>query len=255
MSKKYEMVVLVVRQNNHLKGVLCLVELFKFGINNCYVLSGEKYAILIDTCPERYAGALFETIKHKNITLLLLTHGHTDHIACTKYIAEKLHIPVAMHQKDYPLIQQPSAQKMSAVTPLGLAMCQKVKHQKPVPFFEPDIFLTHGQRLEEYGVKGKIFALAGHTEGSLGIWTPNKEFFVGDAMMHFTPFLKPCLYHNKLEMEHSFYNICQSDAAVIYMGHGKPIFKQNTLIKWTKVQYKTNMVSLNSCRCETKKKK
>ena len=112
-----------------------MVELFTFGINNCYVLSGEKYAILIDTCPERYAEALFETIKHKNITLLLITHGHTDHIACAKYISKKLHIPIAMHQKDQILIQQPSAQKMSALTPLGIVMCQKIKHQKPVAFF------------------------------------------------------------------------------------------------------------------------
>jgi len=235
-----------------------LVELFTFGINNCYVLSGEKYAILIDTCPERYAEALFETIKHKNITLLLITHGHTDHIACAKYISKKLHIPIAMHQKDQILIQQPSAQKMSALTPLGIVMCQNVKHQKPVAFFEPDILLTHGQRLEEYGVKGRVFALPGHTEGSIGVWTPNKEFFVGDAMMHISPILKPRIYHNKLDMERSFYNICQSDATAIYMGHGKPIFRQNTLIKNLKLQYKmyTNCISMG-CRqhIEMQKKK
>lgn len=224
-----------------------MVELFKFGVNNCYVLTGAKYAILIDTCPEQYANALFETIKHKNITLLLLTHGHADHIGCAKYISKKLHIPIAMHKKDEILIQQPSAQKMYACTPFGFALSQKIKHQKPVSYFQPDIYLTHGQRLEEYGVKGRIFALAGHTEGSIGVWTPNKEFFVGDAIMHMTPFLKPCIYYNQSEMEHSYHNIYQSDATSIYMGHGKPIFRQNTLKKCIKVQMSKSFVFTASC--------
>lgn len=234
-----------------------MVELFQFGINNCYVLSGAKYAILIDTCPERYANALFETVKHRNITLLLLTHGHADHIGSAKYISKKLHVPIAMHKKDEILIQQPSAQKMTACTPFGWISCQVIKRQKPVCFFEPDIFVTHGQRLEEYGVKGRIFALSGHTEGSIGVWTPNKEFLVGDAMMHISPFLKPCLYHNQYDMEHSYHNISQSDATSIYMGHGKPIFRQNTLIKSIKVQMSKSFVFTTSCRqhCQIEKKK
>ena len=42
-----------------------MVESFTFGINNCYILSDTKYAILIDTCPERYCNALFEAVKKK----------------------------------------------------------------------------------------------------------------------------------------------------------------------------------------------
>ncbi len=236
-----------------------MVESFTFGINNCYILSDTKYAILIDTCPERYCNALFEAVKNKNITLLIMTHGHTDHIGCAKYISNQLHIPIAMHQKDEILIQQPSAQKMLAHTPLGLILCQKIKNQKPVPYFQPDIFLTHGQSLKEYGIKARIFTLSGHTEGSMGIWTPNKEFFVGDAMMNIGASLKPRIYQNKMEMERSFYNIYQSDATAIYMGHGKPIFRQNTLIKCTKMQYKQykGCISMNASHqhCEIEKNK
>ena len=203
-----------------------MVECFTFGMNNCYVLHGEKYAILIDTCPQHYSNALFKIIKDKNISLLLLTHGHTDHIGCAAYIAKKLSIPIAMAEEDKILIEKPNARPLFAHTPLGFLLCQKIKHQKPVPFFQPDIFLTHAQRLEEYGIRGRIFALLGHTIGSVGVWTAKKELFVGDAMMHIGFSLKPRLYENKFHMEQSFRNIWQSDATAIYMGHGTPIFRQ-----------------------------
>ena len=71
--------------------------------------------------------------------------------------------------------------------------------------------------------------------------------------------LKPRIYQNKMEMERSFYNIYQSDATAIYMGHGKPIFRQNTLIKCTKMQYKQykGCISMNASHqhCEIEKNK
>ncbi len=217
-----------------------MVECFTFGINNCYILHGEKYAILIDTCPQQYSNALLNVIKNKNISLLLLTHGHTDHIGCADYIAKRLSIPIAMAQEDHILIERPNARPLFASTPLGFLICQGIKKQKTVPFFQPDIFLTHGQRLEEFGIQGRIFALPGHTAGSVGVWTARKEFFVGDAMMHIGFSLKPRLYENKSNMEQSFRNIWQSDATAIYMGHGTPVFRQARPI------FKPNIVTIKN---------
>lgn len=48
--------------------------------------------------------------------------------------------------------------------------------------FEPDILVEDQQSLTSYGVDATVIHLPGHTEGSIGILTADKDLFCGDLM-------------------------------------------------------------------------
>ena len=50
--------------------------------------------------------------------------------------------------------------------------------------FKPDVYLTDGQNLEEYGFKAKVIHIPGHTKGSVGILTDDGDLFAGDTFIN-----------------------------------------------------------------------
>ena len=47
--------------------------------------------------------------------------------------------------------------------------------------FKPDIYLTDGQNLNEYGFNATVVHIPGHTKGSIGILTDDGNLFAGDT--------------------------------------------------------------------------
>lgn len=55
-----------------------------------------------------------------HVNLIVLTHGHMDHCENTDYLANALHIPIAMNKKDMDLIPNNKKQPLYANTFLGM---------------------------------------------------------------------------------------------------------------------------------------
>jgi glyoxylase-like metal-dependent hydrolase (beta-lactamase superfamily II) len=88
--------------------------------------------------------------------------------------------------------------------------------------FKPDIYLTDGQSLKEYGLNAKIIHIPGHTKGSLGIITDDGILFAGDT---FTNRKKPdtaTYIENSNALKNSMANLKKMNITTIYPGHGKP---------------------------------
>ena len=79
------------------------IERIKCGNGNVYLVSEGDNAILVDTCREQYRGMIRDECKAKNVRLIILTHGHIDHIQNAAYLSEKLNALIAMHKADYEL--------------------------------------------------------------------------------------------------------------------------------------------------------
>ena len=75
------------------------------GMVNTYLLKGKNGAVLVDTGETADREKVLKACENENVRLLLLTHGHIDHIQNGAYLARKLHVPIAMHQKDAELIR------------------------------------------------------------------------------------------------------------------------------------------------------
>jgi glyoxylase-like metal-dependent hydrolase (beta-lactamase superfamily II) len=88
--------------------------------------------------------------------------------------------------------------------------------------FIPDIYLTDGQNLNEYGFNAKVVHIPGHTKGSIGILTGDGDLFAGDT---FTNRRKPEVANyieNPMDLKNSIDRLKMMNIKMIYPGHGKP---------------------------------
>lgn len=200
---------------------------------NCYIVTNKDKAILIDTGRKKYREKILGKCKEYHVSLIVLTHGHMDHCQNATYLANALHIPVAMSEKDMDMIPDNRKQHMSAKTFLGkivLSASLRSFEKDFLDVFEPTIYLKNGDDLNEYGIDAKVVELPGHTNGSIGLEIEGGKLFVGDALMNMFYPTVSMLYVDEQEMLSTAKNISELGERTIYFGHGKP--KQNR--KWVK---------------------
>ncbi len=193
---------------------------------NCYLLEGEGGSILVDSCNVGDGPAILRAVTGKNVKLILLTHCHFDHVSSAAYLAKRLNVPIAMSEKDVPLIGHGTDSHLHADNPLGKVMVffsQDVLRKSTYSVFEPTVFLTDGMDLSPWGVAAHAVALPGHTPGMTGVLTDDGDFIVGDALFDMLRPTGSRLFEDYDEMKRSVEKIRASDAKTIWVGHGNPI--------------------------------
>lgn len=196
------------------------------GNSNCFCVEEDGGALLIDTSRTPYRDKILAACKGKNIRLIVLTHGHVDHIQNAAALSKALGAPIAMHRADYALIEDNRNEPMSAHTFLGkivLAMSNKSFREDRAEAFEPAVYVSDGDTLDSYGVKASVVGLPGHTRGSIGIRLGGSDIFVGDALMNIVYPTKALLYGDRAEMAKSAMKISAFKGAAVHFGHGKSI--------------------------------
>lgn len=195
------------------------------GNGNCYLLVKGQDAVLVDTGREQYGDKVLTACQDYNIRLLVLTHGHVDHVQNAAFFAQWLQVPVAMHRADLDLLVDNCMQPLAAKTVPGkivLAASIKSFRQDEIPVFQPDVFLDEGDTLDEWGIPAKVVALPGHTRGSIGLDIPGGHLIVGDALMNMFYPTVSMLYNDRVEMLESAKKITDMGQRTIWFGHGKP---------------------------------
>lgn len=203
------------------------------GNGNCYIISNGKNAILVDTCREKYREEILEACKPYDMKLLLLTHGHIDHIQNAMFLAKELNIPIAISKEDAALTKNNMEQSLEAKNLLGkivLAASIKSFREEVIEAFQPTVFLSEGDTLDEYGISAKILSVPGHTNGCIAIDVGEKDLIVGDALMNMFYPTVSMLYHDRAAMLKSAERIGNLGDRTIYFGHGKPVANK----KWVK---------------------
>lgn len=199
---------------------------------NCYIVADNDKAILIDTGRKKYREKILERCKKFHVSLIVLTHGHMDHCQNAAYLAETLHIPIAINKNDMDLIPDNRKQSLLAKTLLGkivLSVSLSSFEMDSLEVFDPIIYLKNGDDLSEYGIAEKVVELPGHTKGSIGVEIED-NLFVGDALMNMFYPTVSMLYVDEQEMLSSAKYISELGEKTIYFGHGKP--KRNR--EWVK---------------------
>ena len=210
-----------------------MVERIKCRAVNCYLLIGSEGSVLADAGNPSDVSRIYGRVKDKNVRLILLTHGHPDHIGAASGLARLLHVPIAMSREDAILLEAPAIRKLQGHTFLGwiLALISNWSLRGEADIrISPDIWLEDGQGLMEYGLEARIVSLPGHTKGSVGVLTGEKDFIVGDALFHIIRPTPALLYENREQMEKSAGIIIRSGVRFLYAGHGSPF----TIEKFTR---------------------
>lgn len=139
---------------------------------NSYIVYDEitKDAVLIDAPPDSFK-EVNDFLISNNIKpeMLILTHGHIDHIADTEFYKNNLNIKILMHEKDLFWINPPSFM----LNLIGGSY-------NP---FKVDKMLLGGEQIEVGTLSFSIIHTPGHTPGGICVYfEKNKILFSGDTI-------------------------------------------------------------------------
>lgn len=205
----------------------------KLKISNCHLIEGNK-KILVDTGSPGEGETIIKELNKlgvnlSDISLILHTHGHSDHCGSTTELLRKHKIPTAIHSADSHMTENGKNDYLK--TTRLIAKFIKPFVDKPFPSFKADIFIDNYKDLTSFGINGKIHLTQGHTKGSISIECDNKEAIIGDVMMggfmggEFFPYLPDYHYFadDLNEIRKSITRIIKFNAEKFYVGHGGPL--------------------------------
>ena len=170
------------------------------------------------------------SIKLEEINLILLTHGHWDHIGSTKDIQALTGARVLMHQKDMHFLDEIHPSQPPGFTLWGKVIIEGLKlytSYMHIPTFEVDIVAGDDEiSLAEYGIPGKVVYTPGHSWGSVSVLLDGGQAFVGDLAMN----MFPMRFHPGLPIfgddiqivKKSWQKLLVMGAKTVYPAHGKP---------------------------------
>jgi len=156
----------------------------KCAISNAYLLLGDR-PVLVDTgAPgdlKRILAALKASgVEPKQLALILLTHGHSDHAGCAAELRRRSGAQVALHAGDADLAHEGENGVLAAQGAAGRIVRPFVDEQFEA--FEPDLMFRDGFSLAAHGVKGRVIATPGHTPGSASVVLDSGEALIGDVL-------------------------------------------------------------------------
>ncbi|SEU33369.1 Glyoxylase, beta-lactamase superfamily II [Lacrimispora sphenoides] len=202
------------------------VKRIRCGSVNTYLIEEHGRAVLVDTGRNGFEEKVLAQCRKTKVELIVLTHGHADHVQNTAYLRKELGVPVALHKEDLSLIKDNFKEPLRFQGMLGMTVAEvtaKSFETDRIPEFTPEIFIGEGDWLKDYGINARIMGLPGHTRGSIGIDLDEKAVIVGDALMNmFYPGLS-LVYWNRAEMLKSADKISALGARKVYFGHGSPV--------------------------------
>lgn len=146
-----------------------------------YLICDDSEVWLVDTGVAGSERTIFDYMKSlgrdaEEISLVIQTHSHPDHIGATQAVRESSGCRVAIHEAERGWIEDVELQQ----------------RQRPVPGFQTlvaqsvtvDRILHDGDVLRlENGPALKVLHTPGHSPGSISLWCPNEKVLIcGDAV-------------------------------------------------------------------------
>ena len=205
------------------------------GFDHCYIIR-DKGTIMIDGgAPKKlkeFTKAIEEiSIKPEDIKLMIMTHGHWDHIGSAKEIKEFTGAKIAMHEQEKEWLEKGLKPLPPGVTLWGSIFKGIMAMFMPlVKISTTDVDLVMGDEglpLDEYGIPGKVIYTPGHSPGSVSVLLDTGDAFVGDMAMNKFPLRfgpgMPIFAEDMARLKESWNLLLDAGAKIIYPAHGESL--------------------------------
>ena len=199
---------------------------------NCYTFVTKHYRVFIDTALKSNEPNLLPLLGDGREIIVLLTHGHWDHIGCNGLIkahggqiwASKNDLPWLNNFKLHWQIGFGQFQKDVTVPPERWDTFWKEIGER----VDIDRFVKDGDELHFDDVTVRVMALPGHSRGSVGYYLPDEDvLFTGDALMHAGFFGGLAQYYDKDSYRDSMERLAALNPATVYTAH-TPVYEAHT---------------------------
>ncbi|TDI77538.1 MAG: MBL fold metallo-hydrolase [Bacteroidetes bacterium] len=192
------------------------LEIFTFNpfSTNCYLLSSNGKCAIID--PSCQTEDEFDTLTDAvaasgcEVSTLLLTHAHIDHIFGCKRVSEKFDLPFLLHEEDVPLFENGPTQAAMFGVPLdvsGVAISP----------------LTIGSTLAIGELLLEVVHTPGHSPGSVSFIEQNHRFVISGDVLFSGSVGRTDLWMGSMDVlleSISTQLLTLEDDFAVYSGHG-----------------------------------
>ncbi len=206
------------------------MEIITLGITNCYLIKGDNGYILVD------AGSLYKVrsftrklrrlnIDPQDIKLIIITHGHYDHVGSLAGIKELTKAEVAMTPFENDIVAAGQV-----VIPLGTNLIGRIVSRIGKIFYfllkfkkvQADYLITDDDfPLNDFGIEGKLVLTPGHTDGSLSLILEDGRAIVGDlAMNRPAGYIFPLFADEPENIYTSWHKLVDLGVKKVYPAHG-----------------------------------
>jgi hydroxyacylglutathione hydrolase len=178
---------------------------------NCYIVGSkaEGEGLVID--PGGNAEDIYREIADSGleIKIIILSHGHSDHIAALYDIQDRTGAEVAIHTEDADFLEGRSY----------LSSQFGISYKTPHP---PDRLLREGDTIDISGLSFTVIHTPGHTPGSICLLTGDKVF-TGDTLFRrgIGTTMMPGSSRSQLIDSIKTRLMALPDNTIVYPGHGR----------------------------------
>lgn len=201
--------------------------------SNSYLIVSGSQGILVDAgCPGKINDIQVvlerNNLDFSDITLVVLTHTHYDHVGCLAEIKEKSGAKILVHEAEKEFLEkgmtpfpEGTLWFSKIISRIGNIIMPSKSRYQPV---SSDIVVSNGYNLGRYIPHTKIIPTPGHTKGSISLVIGNEAAFVGDTLFNAIPgMVFPPFADDVPELLKSWRVLIDSGCRTFYPGHGRPL--------------------------------
>jgi len=218
--------------------ILDLVKI-RLSIVNAYLIRGDGGNVLVDTGVQETASSLVGQLGELGIgpgdlTLIVLTHAHTDHFGGMGAVKKVYPAPVAVQREDAPWLEKGINGPMKGQTAIGRFAAGRPRPVESDLGVMPEIIWDDELDLRPYGVAGRLLHTPGHTAGSAAVVLDSGDILIGDMLMGRIPRhvpKTPFIADDMNVLVKSLTRLLALKPTAIWPGHGGP-FTPERVAAW-----------------------